>query len=206
MLPPQRPQSRAAGAAPSAARTGAPRAAKGAIGTGLLCVALGVGMMVPSTPAVAEPAPAATLAPISVPVGILGGVPGILPGGMDLQTWSSSALLPAPGMDADAARGARAAKAHRDRTIAHYGVTTQEQIDRCVAVNADRVFPAIYHGYDYPCPQEPITAADVEELAARQAREQALGWLAGPVRVLQHLGTLLVTPFASLSALVRPAR
>ena len=114
---------------------------------------------------------------------------------INMPSSGSSALL--PNHFVEDARAARAAKAHRDRTIAQYGVTSQEEIDRCVAENADRVFPAIYHGYDYPCPAEPITAVDVEELAARQARERAFGWLEAPARILGQLGSVLKESFGA---------
>ncbi|APT84053.1 hypothetical protein [Corynebacterium aquilae] len=55
----------------------------------------------------------------------------------------------------------------REKTVLKYGVTTQEQIDKCKAEWADKVLPAIDRGYDFPCPTSPISQEEYDAAKAK---------------------------------------
>ncbi|APT85651.1 hypothetical protein CAQU_12055 [Corynebacterium aquilae DSM 44791] len=93
------------------------------------------------------------------------------------------------------------AREHRDRTILHYGVTTQEDIDKCVDYYKDRMVIDKYFGYDYPCVTEPITKADVEAAKDRKAREDQIAMLKTPFEALESLVKAFASPFVWLAKL-----
>ncbi|PRQ11528.1 hypothetical protein C1Y63_05870 [Corynebacterium sp. 13CS0277] len=79
----------------------------------------------------------------------------------------------------------------RRRTILHYGVTTQADVEACQEEWKGKPIVAKDFGYDYPCPLAPITDEDV----ASARREDTLqGILMAPIMVAGFLLAVLRLP------------
>ncbi|APT85652.1 hypothetical protein [Corynebacterium aquilae] len=91
----------------------------------------------------------------------------------------------------------------RMHSVLHYGVTTQEDIDKCVAKYAGKPIVAMEFPYNYPCPLKPITERDIANAKRDQFAKRAFF---APVAVIVGVLSVLMLPINWLWDGIRGAR